>query len=232
MRQGWRAKRSFRFSVIGGRAEEVELVCLSLALGEALDEARGDGAEGDIAAAARAADDEEDADRPCLGLGEPWRLRRLWLRADECLRAQRERHIGRGVAEQFPRDPGGFADACHDLDPRVGEAVPQRGPQVAGIVLGVEDGLEEPRADLCDAALHPRRDRGRGLVRVLEKILKIPAQVLLVLVRELELKVHVGGLPGQAVALEFDANPVPVRPDGFLGDAKFQHGFPPRVPAA
>src|SRR5438105_1442415 len=101
---------------------------------------------------------------------------------------QAQRRVGLRVTYQLPGDGCGFAHVCDDLDARVFEPVTQRRPQIARVVARLKDVFEKYRADLDQALLDARGDLWRRVERVLQEVFEIPAQVFVVLRREVEVK--------------------------------------------
>jgi hypothetical protein len=133
--------------------------------------------------------------------------------------AQGLRRVGLGVAQQLPRDAGGFLHACHHFDPRVVQAVAQPRPQITGIAAGLEHGLEQRHADLGHARLDPGRDLPLRLEGDLQEVLEVPAQVAPAPLREREGERRGDRLADDLRAGQLDLDPVLVRPDRRLRKA-------------
>jgi hypothetical protein len=207
----------------GRRAEHIEVEGFPRLLREALQESGGDRAEGDVLAAVRPADDEQDAQRrPGPQLGQRGGRGRVGLRAHEGAGAQGERNLGLLVAQQLPGDGRRLAHPGHDLHPGLREPRPQRRPEVAGVVA-LEDRLKELDAERRHPLLDPRGDLRCRVLRELQVVLQIPAEVLLVAVRKAEGELDRGGLPREAVDLKGDLDVVHVLAGAGLRQAESRH---------
>ena len=127
-------------------------------------------------------------------------------------------HAGFGVAQQFPGDGRGFGHAGDDFYAGVVEVGAQGGPQVAGVVVGLEDGAEQLVAHVGQPLFDAGGDGRGGVPGVLQEIFQIPAQVFAVLGGEGEGE-NGRGFLGQAVSFQAQAGAVLVFLDGFLGQA-------------
>ena len=107
----------------------------------------------------------------------------------------------------------GLADGDDDLDSRVVEPIAQSGPEVASVVAGVEDGVEEFRAELGHAGLDGGGDGGGGVLWTLKVVFELPADVAAVLSGRGEWKWgRDDGRPGCAVDGQGHGDPKPAVP--------------------
>ena len=171
--------------LVGRRAQDVELEGLTVRIAQSLDQPPGDGTEGNIVPRSRPADREQDADL----VGDPRRGERglpALLRTHERLRGQSEIDAGMGIADQLPRNGRGLGDARDDLDSRRRQMRLDERPKPRSVLPILEDRTKQRLPALGHELFDARGDLRRRVLRKLQIVLEIPADLLAILRRQRE----------------------------------------------